>query len=235
MTKYHLNLAHLYGDLLNTYSDVGNIIALRYYAKQMDADIAVKVVSIDEEFNPDEFDMALFGGGQDYEQLVVSKDLPNKKAGIEKFINDGKPLLAICGGYQLLGHYYVGANGEKIPGLGVLDHYTLSQDHNRFIGNITIKNEETGQEYHGFENHNGKTYLGKGERPLGKVVSGHGNNGEDGSEGAIYKNVYCSYFHGPILTRNGEIAKKILLAALHHKYPSADLSQAEALEIKPTF
>lgn len=79
MTKYHLNLAHLYGDLLNTYSDVGNIIALRYYAKQMDADIAVKVISIDEEFNPDEFDMALFGGGQDYEQLVVSKDLPNKK------------------------------------------------------------------------------------------------------------------------------------------------------------
>ncbi|MGN1335540.1 MAG: type 1 glutamine amidotransferase [Limosilactobacillus mucosae] len=235
MTKYHLNLAHLYGDLFNTYSDVGNIIALRYYAKQMDADIAVKVISIDDEFNPDEFDIALFGGGQDYEQLVVSKDLPNKQAGIAKFINDGKPMLAICGGYQLLGHYYVGANGEKIPGLGVLDHYTLSQDHNRFIGDITIKNEETGQEYHGFENHNGKTYLGKGERPLGKVVSGHGNNGEDGSEGAIYKNVYCSYFHGPILTRNGEIAKKILLAALHHKYPEADLSQAEALKIKPTF
>lgn len=235
MTKYHLNLAHLYGDLLNTYSDVGNIIALRYYAKQMDADIAVKVISIDDEFNPDEFAIALFGGGQDYEQLVVSKDLPNKQAGIAKFINDGKPMLAICGGYQLLGHYYVGANGEKIPGLGVLDHYTLSQDHNRFIGDITIKNEETGQEYHGFENHNGKTYLGKGERPLGKVVSGHGNNGEDGSEGAIYKNVYCSYFHGPILTRNGEIAKKILLAALHHKYPEADLSQAEALKIKPTF
>lgn len=235
MTKYHLNLAHLYGDLLNTYSDVGNIIALRYYAKQMDADIVVKVISIDDKFDPDEFDIALFGGGQDYEQLVVSKDLPNKQAGIAKFINDGKPMLAICGGYQLLGHYYVGANGEKIPGLGVLDHYTLSQDHNRFIGDITIKNEETGQEYHGFENHNGKTYLGKGERPLGKVVSGHGNNGEDGSEGAIYKNVYCSYFHGPILTRNGEIAKKILLAALHHKYPDADLSQAEALEIKPTF
>ena len=235
MTKYHLNLAHLYGDLLNTYSDVGNIIALRYYAKQMDADIAVKVISIDDEFNPDEFDIALFGGGQDYEQLVVSKDLPNKQAGIAKFINDGKPMLAICGGYQLLGHYYVGANGEKIPGLGVLDHYTLSQAHNRFIGGITIKTEETGHEYHGFENHNGKTYLGKGERPLGKVVSGHGNNGEDGSEGAIYKNVYCSYFHGPILTRNGEIAKKILLAALHHKYPEADLSQAEALKIKPTF
>ncbi len=212
MAKYHLHLAHLYGDLLNTYSDVGNIIALQYYAKQMDADIDVKVVSIDNEFN-----------------------LPNKKAGIDKFINDGKPLLAICGGYQLLGHYYIGADGEKIPGLGILDHYTLSQDNHRFIGDITIKNEESNQEYHGFENHNGRTFLGKGERPLGKVISGNGNNGEDHTEGAIYKNTYCSYFHGPILTRNGEIAKKILLAALEHKYPDADLSSQKALKIKPTF
>ena len=144
-------------------------------------------------------------------------------------------MLAICGGYQLLGHYYIGANGEKIPGLGVLDHYTLSQDHHRFIGDITIKNEETGDEYHGFENHNGRTFLGKGERPLGKVISGNGNNGDDQTEGAIYKNTYCSYFHGPILTRNGQIAKRILLAALHHKYPDNDFSQQEALEIKPTF
>ena len=235
MDKYHLQLAHLYGDLLNTYSDVGNIIALKYYAQQMDTDIDVQVISIDNEFNPDDFDMAIFGGGQDYEQLVVSKDLPNKQAAFEKFNNDGKPMLAICGGYQLLGHYYIGANGEKIPGLGVLDHYTLSQDHHRFIGDITIKNEETGDEYHGFENHNGRTLLGKGERPLGKVISGNGNNGDDQTEGAIYKNTYCSYFHGPILTRNGQIAKRILLAALHHKYPDNDFSQQEALEIKPTF
>ena len=97
------------------------------------------------------------------------------------------------------------------------------------------KNEESNQEYHGFENHNGRTFLGKGERPLGKVISGNGNNGEDHTEGAIYKNTYCSYFHGPILTRNGEIAKKILLAALEHKYPDADLSSQKALKIKPTF
>lgn len=235
MAKYQLNLAHLYGNLLNTYSDVGNIIALRYYAKQMDTAINTTVISIGDQFNPDEFDLALFGGGQDYEQYVVSKDLPNKKAALSKFINDGKPLLAICGGYQLLGHYYTGADGKKIPGLGLLDHYTLSQDNHRFIGNITIKDEKSGNEYHGFENHNGRTFLGKSERPLGKVITGNGNNGEDGTEGAIYKEVYCSYFHGPILTRNGEIAKHLLLTALHNKYPAADLSKQRALLIKPTF
>lgn len=235
MAKYHLNLAHLYGNLLNTYSDVGNIIALQYYAKQMNADIAVKVISIGQEFDPDQFDLALFGGGQDYEQLVVSRDLPNKKAGVEKFINEEKPFLAICGGYQLLGKYYIGADGEKIPGLGILPHYTLSQDHNRFIGNITIKNEQTGDEYHGFENHNGMTFLGEGERALGKVISGHGNNSKDQTEGAIYKEVYCSYFHGPILTRNGKIAKHLLLTALHNKYPKEDFSKQEQLVIKPTF
>lgn len=235
MAKYHLNLAHLYGNLLNTYSDVGNIIALQYYAKQMDADITVQVISIGQEFDPAKFDLALFGGGQDYEQFVVSKDLPNKKTGIKQFIDDQKPLLAICGGYQLLGQYYIGANGEKIPGLNILPHYTLSQDHNRFIGNITIKNEQTGDEYHGFENHNGMTFLGDGERPLGKVISGHGNNGQDKTEGAIYKEVYCSYFHGPILTRNGEIAKHLLLVALHKKYPNEDFSNQEQLIIKPTF
>ena len=235
MAKYHLRLAHLYGNLLNTYSDVGNIIALRYYAQQMDADIDVQVISIDDHFDPDHFDLALFGGGQDYEQVVVAKDLPQKRAAIKKFIDDNKPLLAICGGYQLLGHYYIGANGEKIPGLGLLDHYTLSQDHNRFIGDITIKNEENGQEYHGFENHNGRTFLGEGERPLGTVITGNGNNGEDGTEGAIYKEVYCSYFHGPILTRNGEIAKHLLLTALQNRYPEADLIAAKSLQIKPTF
>ncbi|MGM9891378.1 type 1 glutamine amidotransferase [Limosilactobacillus sp.] len=235
MAQYHLHLAHLYGNLLNTYSDVGNIIALRYYAQQMDTSLDATVISIDDQFDPAQFDLALFGGGQDYEQSVVARDLPNKKAGLRTFINDNKPLLAICGGYQLLGHYYIDAQGKKIPGLGLLDHYTLNQDHHRFIGDITIKNEETGDEYHGFENHSGRTFLGKGERPLGKVLTGHGNNGEDGTEGAIYKEVYCSYFHGPILTRNGQIAKHMLLTALHNKYPSADLSQPAALVIKPTF
>jgi CobQ-like glutamine amidotransferase family enzyme len=201
----------------------------------MDADLTTEVISIEQSFDPDQFDLAFFGGGQDYEQMIVSQDIQTKKDGIVKFINDDKPMLAICGGYQLLGHYYIGAGGEKIQGIGALDHYTLSQDHHRFIGDITIKNEQTGETYHGFENHNGKTYTGKSEQPLGVVVDGHGNNGEDHQEGAIYKQTYCSYFHGPILTRNGELAKRMLLKALHNKYPDADLSAQEALEIKPTF
>lgn len=235
MASYHLRLAHLYGDLLNTYGDVGNITALKYYAQQMDTEIDVQVISIENDFDPDQFDLAFFGGGQDYEQMIVSQDIQTKKTVIEKFIDDEKPMLAICGGYQLLGHYYIGADGEKIQGIGALDHYTLSQDNHRFIGDIEIKNELTGEIYHGFENHNGRTFIGESERPLGKVVSGNGNNGEDQTEGAIYKQTYCTYFHGPILTRNGQLAKRILLQALRKKYPTADFSKQEALEIKPTF
>jgi len=232
---YELNVAHLYGDLMNTYGDVGNILALNYYAKQMDVQLNVKIVSLEEDFKAADYDLAFFGGGQDFEQTIVSQDIQTKKAELTKFIESDGPLLAICGGFQLLGHYYIGADGEKLPGIGALDHYTDKQDNHRFIGDIVIKNQETGETYHGFENHQGITFLGKGERPLGNVVSGKGNNGEDGTEGAIYKNVYCSYFHGPILTRNGDIAKHILVAALKRKYPDADFSQQAALPIPATF
>ncbi|STX20040.1 type 1 glutamine amidotransferase [Levilactobacillus brevis] len=231
----HLTVAHLYGDLMNTYGDAGNILALNYYAKQMDVTLDAKVVSLEEDFKAADYDMVLFGGGQDFEQTIVAQDIQTKKAELIKFIEDDGPVLAICGGFQLLGHYYIGANGEKLPGISALDHYTLDQDNNRFIGDIEIKNAETGEVYHGFENHQGRTFLGKGERPLGNVITGKGNNGEDGTEGAIYKNVYCSYFHGPILTRNGEIAKHLLLAALRRKYPEADLTTQAALPIPATF
>lgn len=235
MAKYVLNLAHLYGDLLNTYGDVGNILALQYYAKQMDTEIQTTVISTENDFHADDFDLAFFGGGQDYEQVIVSKDIQNKKAEIQKFIEADKPMLAICGGYQLLGHYYLSAQGKKIPGIGVLNHYTLNQNNNRFIGDITIKSEDTGEVYHGFENHNGMTFLGDGEKPLGTVVSGNGNNDQDNSEGAIYKQTYCSYFHGPVLTRNGVLAKRMILKALHNKYPDVDFTTQEQYEVQPTF
>ncbi|MDN7144545.1 glutamine amidotransferase [Liquorilactobacillus mali] len=230
-----LNVAHLYGDLLNTYGDIGNILVLEYYAKQMNVELTSEIVSLDQQFEESKFDLAFFGGGQDYEQVIVSKDIQNKKEALTSFIENDGPMLAICGGYQLLGEYYISAKGEKIAGINALPHYTKSQDNNRFIGDIVIKNSETGQEYHGFENHNGMTFLGNGERPLGTVISGHGNNGEDKSEGAIYKNVFCSYFHGPILARNGELAKRLLLLALKRKYPTNDFTQQEQLKIKPTY
>ncbi len=212
-----LKLAHLYGNLLNTYGDNGNILMLNYVAKKMGIELTTEIVSIHEPFDPKRFDLVFFGGGQDFEQVIVSKDIQAKKASLTEYIENGGVMLAICGGYQLLGHYYMGAHGEKIDGIGALDHYTLSQDNNRFIGDITIYNEEFDETYEGFENHNGVTYLGKGERPLGKVVEGHGNNGEDQSEGAIYKNVFCSYFHGPILARNETLAKRLLQTALDNQ------------------
>ncbi|OJG73222.1 CobB/CobQ-like glutamine amidotransferase [Enterococcus phoeniculicola] len=194
---------------------------LNYYAKKMGVAFHSEVVSIHEPFDSQKYDLVFFGGGQDFEQVIVSKDIQEKKESLTQYIEDGGVMLAICGGYQLLGHYYMGANGEKIRGIGALDHYTLSQENNRFIGDIVIHNEEFNETYYGFENHNGRTFLGKGERPLGTVVQGQGNNGEDKSEGVIYKNVYGSYFHGPILSRNEHLAIRLLKLALEKKYGHA--------------
>lgn len=217
MTKQVLKLAHLYGNLLNTYGDNGNILMLKYVAKKMNIDLQTEIVSIHEPFEPEKFDLVFFGGGQDYEQKIVSEDIQSKKDSLTNYIENNGVMLAICGGYQLLGHYYMGAQGEKIEGISALDHYTLSQDNNRFIGDVKIYNEEFDETYEGFENHNGRTFLGKGERPLGKIVEGYGNNGEDQSEGAIYKNTFCSYFHGPILARNENLATRLIQLALENK------------------
>lgn len=217
MTKQVLKLAHLYGNLLNTYGDNGNILMLKYVAKKMNIDLQTEIVSIHEPFEPEKFDLVFFGGGQDYEQKIVSEDIQSKKDSLTTYIENNGVMLAICGGYQLLGHYYMGAQGEKIEGISALDHYTLSQDNNRFIGDVKIYNEEFDETYEGFENHNGRTFLGKGERPLGKIVEGYGNNGEDQSEGAIYKNTFCSYFHGPILARNENLATRLIQLALENK------------------
>ncbi|WP_057823884.1 type 1 glutamine amidotransferase [Lentilactobacillus sunkii] len=232
---YSLNVCHLYGDLMNTYGDLGNILVLKYLAAKMGVELTSEVVSLDQKFDPDKYDIIVFGGGQDFEQSIISKDIQSKKQALTNFIEDDGSVVAICGGYQLLGHYYIGANGEKLMGIGALDHYTDKQKDHRFIGNVVIENEETGEKYHGFENHQGITFLGKGERPLGKVLEGHGNNGQDKTEGAIYKNVYCTYFHGPILARNNDIAKHVLMNALKRKYPNADLEKQAELKVGATF
>lgn len=233
MPKYKLRLAHLYGDLMNTYGDYGNVLVLNYYAKKMNVKLIPKVVSLDEDFKANNYDIAVFGGGQDFEQGIVAKDLQNKKQELIKFINLGKPSINICGGFQMLGKYYIEANGRKLPGIDAMPHYTKPQQNNRFIGNIEIRGAETGNIYYGFENHQGVTILGKNEKPLGKIIKGHGNNGKDGTEGAIYKHTYCTYFHGPILARNPPIAKKMLLEALKIKYPQADFSKQKKIKVQP--
>lgn len=228
--QYLINVAHLYGDLMNTYGDWGNIVALSYYASKIGVEVDTYLVSLNDKFDPDSYDFALFGGGQDYEQMVVSKDLPSKKADITTFIEDQKPLLAICGGHQLLGLYMDTADGKRIEGVGILNHYTLNlkdarstvNKNKRLTGNIKIKNPDTGDQYIGFENHQGRTFLADNEKPLGEVIEGFGNNGIDKTEGLVYKNVYGSYFHGPVLTRNGNLAKRLLKIALDIKYPEVD-------------
>ena len=220
MANYELHLCHLYGNLLNTYGDNGNLLMLQYVAKKMGITLTTEIVSNHQEFKADDFDLIFFGGGQDFEQVIVAEDLPTKKEELTRYIENDGVMLAICGGYQLLGHYYIGAHGEQIKGIGALDHYTLSQENNRFIGDTEIYNEEFDETYYGFENHNGMTFLGKGEKPLGKVIQGKGNNGQDQTEGVIYKNVFGSYFHGPILARNEILAKRLILTALKKKYPN---------------
>ncbi|MBO0421115.1 MAG: type 1 glutamine amidotransferase [Vagococcus fluvialis] len=218
MTTYNLKVCHLYGNLLNTYGDNGNLLILDYYAKQLGINFDVEIVSIYEDFNEDNYDFIFFGGGQDFEQVIVSKDIQSKKHALTNYIENDGVMLAICGGFQLLGEYYIGANGEKIHGIHALPHYTLSQENNRFIGDIEIYNKEFDETYYGFENHNGMTFLGEDEEPLGVVRKGHGNNDKDDSEGVIYKNVIGSYFHGPLLARNKNLALRILNLAMKKKY-----------------
>lgn len=166
-----LNICHLYPDLLNVYGDVGNILILKHRAENRGIKVNVINVSINDEFNADDYDIVFFGGGQDYEQSIVSNDLmTNKKDELSRYINNGKVLIAICGGYQLLGKYYTAPNGEKIQGLGILDIYTEAGN-TRFIGDTIIYNEDFNETYVGFENHSGRTYL-NGLKPLGKCIHG---------------------------------------------------------------
>lgn len=208
-----VRICHLYGNLLNTYGDNGNLLMLQHMARRMGHEVETTIVSLKEEFVAADYDILFIGGGQDREQMVIAKDLPSKRKELVSFIENGGCGLAICGGYQLLGQYYETAQGERIEGLGALPHFTTHQVNQRFIGDIEIYNTHFAETYLGFENHNGRTYLGPGETPLGIVKRGLGNNGEDGTEGAIYKNMFCSYFHGPLLVRNPHLAERIILTA----------------------
>lgn len=214
-----LNVCHLYGDLLNTYGDNGNLLMLKHRAKKRGVQFNIEIVSLNDPFDATKYDLVFFGGGQDFEQRIVSKDIQAKKEAITEYIENDGVTVGICGGFQLLGHYYVDAAGNRINGIGALNHYTLNQDDNRFIGDIVIKNDEFGETYKGFENHNGRTFLGEGVKPLGVVEMGYGNNGEDKTEGAHYKQTYCSYFHGPLLVRNTLLTDRILKEAVKKRFP----------------
>ncbi len=218
---YQLTIAHLYPEQMNIYGDRGNILALRQRACWRSLALRVDPIRPGSPVDWSHYDLAFFGGGQDSGQALIAEDFVRRQAeGLRAAIEEGLVLLAICGGYQLLGHYFLTHTGEKLPGIGVLDVHTIGGNR-RLIGNIVVdwqEPEQPGLRLVGFENHSGRTYLGDGARPLGAVVKGFGNNGEDGTEGAVYRHVHGCYMHGSLLPKNPQFADHLLGLALHRRY-----------------
>ncbi len=222
-----LNIAHLYPDLLNLYGDSGNILCLKKRCEWRGIDCAVTPLLSGHDFNFEDFDIIFIGGGQDREQKLVLNDLTVKKRdSLCRAVEKGAVVLAVCGGYQLLGRFYETASGERLDFTGILDFYTCSGD-KRLIGNYEFKTAEKIRII-GFENHSGRTYLGSGAAPLGKVIKGFGNNGADKTEGARYKNTFCTYCHGPILPKNPDFADMLIKTALSAKYNSVELAPLDS-------
>lgn len=216
----HLSIVWLYGTKMNIYGDRGNVIVLERRARWRGIEAAVTEVGLGEPIPPDA-DVFFFGGGQDQEQVAVSKDLVGPKgAAIKDAIEAGAGMLAVCGGYQLLGHEYRPHASGALPGIGVFDMVSVAGPE-RFIGNVVV--ESRWGELVGFENHSGLTHLGPGQEPMGKIRVGRGNNGKDGSEGALHRNAIGCYLHGSLLPKNPAIADWLIGAGLRRRYGSADL------------
>jgi len=215
-----LTVCHLYPDLLNLYGDRGNVLALMRRCSWRGLPVQVKEVNLGDPVEFSDYDFLFIGGGSDREQTLMADDLKTRVDALRMAVDNGLVVLAICGGYQLLGSYYRTPQGQEIPGLGLLDFYTESGD-KRLIGNVVIETELAGKKTKlvGFENHSGQTFL-NGSQPLGKVLYGHVNNGQDGLEGARYKNIFCSYLHGPLLPKNPDLTDYLIALALERKgYP----------------
>lgn len=218
-----IRVCHLYPDLLNLYGDRGNIIAFQQRCKWRDLPVQVDSINLGEKVDFQKYDFVFLGGGSDREQTLVSADLMKRRDEFAAAIEDGLVVLAICGGYQLLGSYFLSRNGETIPGLGVLDFYTKAGER-RLVGNVAIEVDLNGSPFKvvGFENHSGLTFLGN-NRPLGRVLAGNGNNGRDGLEGVRYKNVIGSYLHGPLLPKNVRLTDYLIGLCLERRGTKKEL------------
>lgn len=231
----NLKICHLYPDVLNLYGDTGNLICLKKRLEWRGIDAEITPLPVGETANFTKFDLFLIGGGQDFEQQVLLTDLRGRKGReIVSAVEDGKVFLAICGGYQMLGQYYRTREGVQCDFIGALDIHTEGASP-RLTGNYMFQCEpdSSGACIVGFENHSGRTYLGEKVHPLGTVLSGYGNNGQDGTEGCRYNNVFGTYCHGPILPKNPTFADHLLKTALQRKYPDAKLAPLDdTMELK---
>lgn len=225
-----LTIGFLYGRLMNIYGDRGNVASLAQRARWRGIEVTTVTINAGEPIDPELCDVYVFGGGQDKEQFVVADDLVSGNGErLIQAVEAGATVLSVCGGYQLLGHYYKPHGHEELRGLGLIDAHTVAGD-TRFIGNIALSGPFG--EVVGFENHSGRTYLGSGAQPLGLVTKGSGNNGEDGTEGAYTGKVYGTYMHGPVLPKNPVLADRLLADALERRYGQVVLADLEdGLEI----
>jgi CobQ-like glutamine amidotransferase family enzyme len=214
--KRKIVIGHLYPDYLNIYADRGNIAVLERRAAWRGIGFDYRTIGLGDEVNPDEHDLYYVGGGQDREQALIAPDLATKGGRLREAVEAGAAFLAVCGGYQLLGHFYRDRSGAELPGIGLLPHYTVAGER-RMIGDVLLACElEPGQQrtLAGFENHAGRTFLDEGAEPLGRVVAGFGNNGDDGLEGSRVGNALGTYLHGPLLPRNPWLADWLIARAL---------------------
>lgn len=252
MDRQAISICHLYPDLMNLYGDRGNVIAL--YQRCFWHGLGVKVhnVTVDQVVEFTDYDLVFMGGGQDREQRLICDDFEKVKgSSLAEAVEAGVVLLGICGAYQLLGKYYQTAEGERIPGLGILDAWTEASS-KRMIGNVVVETDlfapttpagsptdlasrstPTGvgpgarRTIVGFENHSGRTYLGPSARPLGRVLAGYGNNGQDKTEGLVHKNAVATYLHGSVLPKNPWLTDWLIERALVRKYGVAQLPQLD--------
>ncbi len=220
MKKYSVTIGWLYPELMSTYGDRGNIIALSKRCEWREIEIKVERISLDTEYSAlNTCDLLFMGGAQDKQQEIVNKDLfENKGRILKEKIDKGVPGLFICGAYQFLGTYYKTADGKRLPGLEIFPCYTENPGENtqRLIGNVIARRDN--KVIVGFENHGGRTYLEPSANSFATVEKGFGNNGVDKTEGIIYKNSIGSYLHGPLLPKNPEIADWLIQKALEIQY-----------------
>jgi CobQ-like glutamine amidotransferase family enzyme len=217
--QLELRLLALYPEQMNIYADRGNILFLQRRCEWRGIGFRYAASGPGDEFDPGEHDLIYIGGGQDRDQVLVAEDmLRTKREAIASAVNDSAALLAVCGGYQLLGHRYE-LGEESIPGLGIADLETVREPGPRLIGNVAIETDlgDGPRVLAGFENHGGRTVLGPDAEPLGRVLHGHGNNGRDGYEGVKRLNLIGTYLHGPLLPKNAWLADRLIALAIERR------------------
>ena len=231
MNGYKLKIVWMYHDIMDLYGDKGNMMVLQRRCEQRGIDVGIDTCGIGESCDLASYDLIFLGGGADREQMMLIDDLLSRRDNIQKAMDSGSFIFLVCGGYQLFGQYYIAADGSKINGLQFFDYYTdTGKDGTRCIGNIAIECELDGERMIavGFENHGGQTCNVK--YPLGRVLSGYGNNFTEGIEGFYNGQVFGTYLHGPLLPKNPRIADFMIVNALRRHHPQLTMEMLTPLD-----